>query len=128
MNPAAQLRNVYDKFFAGDVAPMLDFLAETVTYHLPGRHLGGGTLRSRGEVLQRTAAAARACDEPPQIQLLDIVGTGNFVVSIERFTARRGAKVLAQEVCVVWRMENDRCVEMWAHFSDQAACDAFWAD
>src|ERR1700687_215793 len=72
--------------------------------------------------------AARACDEPPQIQLLDIVGTGNFVVSIERFTARRGAKVLAQEVCVVWRMENDRCVEMWAHFSDQAACDAFWAD
>jgi len=128
MNPATRLRNIYEKFFAGDVAPMVDFLAETVTYHLPGRHLGGGTLRSRDEVFQRTAAASLACDEPPRMQLLDVAGAGNFVVSVERLTARRGEKILAQYICVVWRIENDRCVEMWAHFTDQAACDAFWAD
>ena len=27
---------------------------------------------------------------------------------------------------VVWRMRAARCVELWAHFADQAACDRFW--
>jgi ketosteroid isomerase-like protein len=123
---AARLRHVYQSFFAGDVGPMRDFLSAAVVYHLPGRHLGGGTLHGRDAVFRRTMEAAQECDEPPRMQLLEVAAAGNFVVSIERFTARRAGRTLDQAVSVVWRIEDDRCVEMWSHFADQEACDAFW--
>jgi ketosteroid isomerase-like protein len=126
-DPAARLRTVYQSFFAGDVGPMRDFLSEAVVYHLPGRHLGGGTLRGRDAVFRRTMEAAQTCDEPPRMQLLEVTAAGNFVVSIERCRARRAGRTLDQTVCVVWRVEDERCIEMWAHFADQAACDAFWS-
>ena len=49
-----------------------------------------------------------------------------FAMTLERFIAHRAGRVLEQTVCVVWRFVGDRCVELWAHFADQAACDAFW--
>ena len=105
---------------------MRRFLAADVVYHLPGRHLGGGTLSGRGEIFQRTARAASACESPPAIELIDVVASREFVVSLERFRARRARKVLDQVACVVWRIAAGRCVEIWSHFSDQPACDAFW--
>lgn len=126
MSPASRLRNAYQSFFAGNPAPLSDFLDSAVMYHLPGNHLGGGTLRGREAIFRRTAEAARSCDEPPRLQLLEVTAAGDFVISVECMTARRAGKVLDQQVCVVWRMQNGRCVEMWAHFADQEACDAFW--
>lgn len=125
---ASRLRDVYTRFAAGDVGPMLAFLAEDVVYHLPGRHLGGGTLRGRDAMLGRMAEAAATCEAPPRIELLAVAGTDGFVTSYERFVARRRGRVLDQEVCVVWRIADDRCVEIWSHFGDQDACDAFWAE
>jgi ketosteroid isomerase-like protein len=49
------------------------------------------------------------------------------VVTVEQLRLRRKGRVLEQPVSVVWRFQNFRCVEMWAHFDDQQACDAFWA-
>src|SRR6185436_10597125 len=96
--------------------------------HIPGGHLGGGTLHGRGAVLARAAEAAIDCDAPPRIELLDVVASGEFAVSFERVTARRRGQTLDQQVCVVWRMARAQCVEMWSHFSDQAGCDRFWQD
>jgi ketosteroid isomerase-like protein len=53
---------------------------------------------------------------------------GDLAVSLERLTARRRGRTLDQTVCVVWRLAGGRCVEMWSHFADQAACDRFWED
>lgn len=121
-----RLTRVYQRFAAGDLRPMLEFLDEAVIYHLPGRHLGGGTLRGRQGLFERTATAAAACDAPPHIDLLHVGAVGPLVVSLERITARRGTRVLDQTACVVWRVVDDRCVEMWSHFADQRACDEFW--
>jgi len=126
--PATRLRDAYGAFAAGDGRLLAELLAEDVTYHLPGRHLGGGILRGRAEVLARTAEAALSCDAPPTIRLHGVVGSGEIVLSIERFVARRGGRTVDQDVCVVWRMAGDRCVEIWSTFSDQASCDRFWED
>src|SRR5882724_3907767 len=127
MSPAVRLRKAYESFFAGDPGALADFLAPDVVYHLPGRHLGGGTLAGREAVFRRTAEAALSCDAPPRLQLLEVVAAGCFVISVERLTAHRAGRGLDQDVAVIWRMENDRCVEMWAHFTDQQSCDAFWS-
>ena len=123
---ADRLRRVYEGFAAGNPAPMAEFLADDVVYHLPGRHLGGGALRGRGALLERMATAAADCDAPPRIALVDVTASGEIAVSLERFTARRRGRTLDQDVCVVWRLAGDRCVEIWSHFTDQDACDTFW--
>ena len=120
------LREAYGALAAGDARLLAELLAEDVTYHLPGRHLGGGTLRGRAEVLERTAQAALSCDAPPTIRLHGVVGSGEIVLSIERFVARRRGRTVDQDVCVVWRMAGTRCAEIWSTFSDQASCDRFW--
>ncbi len=121
-----RLTRVYEAFAAGEPRAMTDFLADDVTYHLPGRHLGGGTLSGRGALFERIAVAAHACDAPPSIRLLHVSAADPLVVSLEHVTARRGGRVLDQPACVVWRVAGGRCVEVWSHFADQAACDAFW--
>ena len=123
---AARLRNAYARFAAGDPGPMAAFLAPDVVYHLPGKHLGGGKLCGRSEVFARSARAAAECDLPPHVDLLDVVPCEDLIVSFERFTAWRRGRILDQNVCVVWRVAGDHCVEMWSYFEDQHACDDFW--
>lgn len=122
---AQAFQEAYARFLGGDPAPLLERLAADVVYHLPGRHLGGGTLQGRDALFLRLADAARWFDQV-EIELCAGAAAGPFVVTIERMHARHGARVLDQEVCVVWRFVGSRCVEVRAVFADQAACDSFW--
>ncbi len=124
----ALVRDAYDLFLRGEPEGLFALLDEKAVYHLPGAHLGGGALRGRAEIFQRAMAAMRAFDEPPSAVVLDAYGDDSLVITVERFAARRAARSLDQMVKVVWRLQPSfRCVELWAHFEDQAACDAFWA-
>lgn len=123
-----RLREAYGRFFQGDPRALGEFLADDVVYHLPGRHLGGGTLRGWKEILKRTASAAQSCDDPPAMRLVNVVAGRDVLLSVERIAARRHGRVLDQQVCVVWRMADERCVEVWSMFADPRACDRFWQD
>ncbi|MGO9604863.1 MAG: nuclear transport factor 2 family protein [Candidatus Binataceae bacterium] len=117
----------YELFLSGDPNAFVELLAPEVVYHLPGLHLGGGTLDGRKAILARAASAAVTFDAPPEVRLISVSGTGNFIASVERATFRRGGRVLEQCICVVWRFRDSQCVEIWSHFEDQAACDSFWS-
>ena len=54
------------------------------------------------------------------------VPDGDFLSLLHHVTAQRGDRRLDQTLAELWRFENDRCVEVWAPFSDQEAWDAFW--
>ena len=124
---AAHFRAAYERFLSGDPSSFLPLLDERATYYLPGKHLGGGTLRGRAEVLDRIRRAALACAAPPRIELIQVLASGPFVVSFERIAATRVGATLEQSLCVVWRFEGGRCVEIWAHFANQSDCDDFWS-
>jgi ketosteroid isomerase-like protein len=118
--------DVYQRFLRGEPAPLVEFLAPAAVYHLPGHHLGGGWLNGREAILARMVSALRACDVAPTVRVLGARGDPSAVVTTEQYAARRGSSRLDQQVRVVWRLEQGRCVELWAHFEDQDACDAFW--
>ncbi len=124
---ATALGNAYRRFLAGDPAPLLATLAEDVVYHLPGHHLGGGVLRGRTAVIDRLAAAAAWCAAPPHATLLEVVGTGPFVLTREHVVLIRGDTRLEQHAAVLWRFAHDRCVELRTVFDDQPTVDRFWA-
>ena len=116
----------YRSFLDGSPSELLELLDDHVVYHLPGLHLGGGTLRGRDAVLERMTAAAQACVFPPRVELLSVVSEGALVVTLERFRAESPTASMDQHVCVVWRFADRRCAEIWAHFENQPACDSFW--
>ena len=53
-------------------------------------------------------------------------GNGDFVSLLHHVTATRRGKRLDQTLAELWRFENNKCVEVWAQFSDADAWDAFW--
>ena len=120
------LEPAYRSFLDGSPSGLLEILDDHAVYHLPGLHLGGGTLCGRNALLERLTAAAQACASPPRIELLSVVSEGALVVTLERFRAESPTDSLDQHVCVVWRFVGRRCAEIWAHFENQPACDAFW--
>jgi len=127
---AAKLGSAYARFLRGEPAALVAMLADDVVYYLPGRHLGGGVLRGRQAVLERLVAAARWCNPPPHATLLDFVGAGFLVSSLERFAAERPGARVDQMAVVVWRFApggDDRCIEIRSQFEDQAAMDSFWS-
>ena len=118
-------QQIYERFLAGEPAPLLSLLADDVVYHLPGGHLGGGVLHGRDALLRRLGAAAGWCDAV-HVDLRAVTAADDFIVTIERMQARHQTRVVDQAVCVVWRFVASRCVEMRAVFADQRACDDFW--
>ena len=121
----ARLRRIYERLAAGDLAPLTQFLAEDVVYHLPGRHLGGGTLHGRAEVLERLIAGARDCDAPPLVTVVTVLASGDQAVSLERFVARRRRHSLDQDVWVFWRFAGGRCIEGTGYLADSVEKPAF---
>ncbi len=123
-----RLRDAYAAFARGDPAALLALLTSETVYHLPGAHLGGGRLEGRAAIVRRLVAAGMACDAPPEVELLQTSGDDMVVVTRERFRAQRCGRSLDQEVHVAWRFAQAQCVEIWSHFEDQVACDAFWKE
>jgi ketosteroid isomerase-like protein len=128
MSSVEAFQRAYQSFLDGEPGEFLAFLDERVTYHLPGKHLGGGTLYGRRAILERATKASLACDAPPRVELLHIAAHGPFVVTFEHVTASRAGRTLDQFASVVWLIKDDRCVEIWSHFADHTTCNEFWHD
>ena len=87
-----ELEAAYRQFLRGRPDDLVQLFADDVAYHLPGLHLGGGTLRGRHSVLERLMWAAETCSAPPQVELLRAISAGNLVVTLERFHAEVGGR------------------------------------
>ena len=121
-----KFQRAYRLWLQGDAAELSEMLSPDVVYHLPGKHMGGGSLRGVPALIARVTAVVRALDVPPKSELLSVSGYAPFAFTVERFQARRAEASLDQLVCGIWRFENYLCVEVWSHFADQKACDEFW--
>ena len=109
-----------------DPAPLYDLHAEDVVLHAPGSSPLGGGIRGRTNVFSRLQQMAELSGGTFEAVSTALSGNGNFVALLHHVTATRGDKRLDQTLAELWRFEGNRCVEVWAQFSDQRAWDAFW--
>jgi ketosteroid isomerase-like protein len=107
-------------------APLYDLHAEDVVLHAPGSSPLGGGVRGRTNVFSRLQQMAELSGGTFEAVSTSLSGNGNFVALLHHVIATRGDKRLDQTLAELWRFENNRCVEVWAQFSDQRAWDAFW--
>ncbi|MGG7508432.1 nuclear transport factor 2 family protein [Plantibacter sp. YIM 135249] len=123
--------STFDRYLAslaaGDMTALASTLHPDVVWHQPGTHplsgdhvgpaavlalLGGMMERSAGSLVVATDAS--------------IVG-GDLVAATVTFTGtREGRAPLHQHGVDVFRVQDDRIVEVWLMSEDQAAEDAFW--
>src|SRR6185295_4590296 len=109
-----------------DPAPLFDLHAEHVVLHAPGKSPLGGSVRGRANVFARLQKMAELSGGTFEAVSTSLSGNGDFVSLLHRVTATRGDKRLDQTLAELWRFENQKCVEVWAQFSNQEAWDAFW--
>jgi len=125
---AVRVREAYTRWFEGVVSPMMKLLSEDVVYHLPGKHMGGGDVHGHAGLLGLGRERPIAYDEQPHSEILDVVANERFAISYEHHVAKRKGQTMDQVICSVWRIGQDgRVAELWAHFEDQDAVDAFAA-
>lgn len=107
-------------------APLFDLHAEHVVLHAPGKSPLGGSVQGRANVFARLQRMAELSGGTFEAVSTALSGNGDFVSLLHHVTATRGDKRLDQTLAELWRFEDNKCVEVWAQFSDPNAWDAFW--
>ncbi len=109
-----------------DLDPMFAVQAPDMVAHIPGTSPIAGEWRSRDAL----AAAVRGLGERAgdTIHIApNVVATDGFAINVQRVTARRpDGRTLDTVLTEVWRLHDGVCVELWDHFEDLDAWDAFW--
>jgi hypothetical protein len=109
-----------------DPTPLYELHADDVILHAPGTSPLGGGVRGRANVFARLQKMAELSGGTFEAISTSLSGNSDFVSLLHRVTAKRGDKQLDQTLAELWRFENQKCVEVWAQFSNQEAWDAFW--
>ncbi len=110
-----------------DIDPMFAVQAPDMLAHIPGTSPIAGEWRSR----EALGAAVRSLGERVVESSLHIsphvVATDHFAINVQRVTAARpDGRELDTVLTEVWRFQDGVCVELWDHFQDLDAWDAFW--
>lgn len=113
---------------AGDMTALAATLSEDIVWHQPGDnplsgdHVGpDGVVAHLGRFFELSQGTFR-------LEADEVVASGDLVVMTVTFSAHREAKKLLQSGVDVFRVVDDRIVEVWLISEDQAAEDAFWRD
>ena len=98
----------------GDLGPAKDLIADQAVIHVP-RALEQGDLRGVDglatlvlDLLGRTAGTFTS-------SLIDAIGTGDIVTSLNQVTATRDGQELRYNTVWTFRFQGDKVVEAWLH-------------
>ena len=123
---AETVRRLYAATNAGDLAAVESCLAPDGVWHLPGRHAAAGEHRGLPAVFEAFGKLAAMSGQTLRTELLDVAAGETFVVAVQRATADYQGRHLDVTGCQLMKLEAGRIAEVWGHYSDQYALDAFF--
>jgi len=121
------VRRFYAAFAARDLETVRQCFAPDAIWHLPGRGAIAGDHRGwdaiRADFLARVGPLSGGT---LRAELIDVAVGVDYVVAVQHATADHDGRHLDVTACQLIRMEGQRIAEVWSHYSDQYAFDAFW--
>jgi ketosteroid isomerase-like protein len=126
-HPNADLaRTAWEAVSHGDTETLARVCSEDLVWHASGRGTRSGDHRGLDDVFEYLAAIGDAAERFDS--RLDSILTGDGLVAV-LFTVKgsRRGKELDTEFILIFRVEQERIVEVWAVPRDQHAVDEFWA-
>jgi predicted ester cyclase/ketosteroid isomerase-like protein len=110
-----------------DLTLLREMMAEDCVLHADGESPLGGDHHGRDTALANFPNLTAIAGGTLALEVTDIMANESFLVMLNRATAERNGQDMAQMICVIWRFVDGRAVEIWDHFADVSAWDAFWA-
>ncbi len=109
----------------GNAGPLVELLAENVTWTLIGSTAWSGTLNGRDEVLSKLAAPlAAALANPPTLVVKRMIAEGDFVVVESQGRNRtHSGKDYNNTYCMIFRLAGG-AIEEVTEYLDTALVDA----
>jgi uncharacterized protein len=112
---------------AGDRAAAFALFADDVVGYVPGRSAVAGEKRGKAAVVGYIEGAFARAHGDVEIELLDTLAGAEHVALLVRERLADGDRVLDIRRANVYRVRDDRIVEIWIFEHDQYAVDEWFS-
>ncbi len=120
------MRRYLEAIQAGDREAAFAHYADDLVLHIPGRSAFAGKSQGKEAFIAYIQAALAQADEA-EVELIDMLSSDERVALIVRERLRSGDRVLDMRRANVYRVHDERIVEVWIFESDQYGVDEFLA-
>ena len=122
----ANLERGLAAFAARDLGVLRELFHEDVLWHYGGSSNLAGDYRGLDEVFELFARRAALSNESYRLVMEHAIANDDFISVIGRTTAHRENERYEDSIVLVYRVENERVVEAWAHQGRPEAERAFY--
>ncbi len=125
-HPNAELVERYhaaqSEFYGGgEVEPLVELLAEDVTWHVPGETPISGDYAGRQEVLRYFSERREHAGGRFRIRVRDVLASDDHAAALADGSVRRAGKTLEWDTIGLYRIADGRIAERWAQVDLKAA-------
>jgi ketosteroid isomerase-like protein len=121
------LRREYESRARRDDDALAQVLAETVTWHVPGRSAISGVYRGKDAVMAYVRRRRALADDTFQITVEDVLANDRYGLVIATGHARIGGRDVSWRAHGLYRFENGKIAECRVVPEDQSLFDEIWS-
>ncbi len=119
-------RQGYEAFSRGDMAWMDDHMADDVIWHVGGNSKWAGSYQGKANVLEFFGRQAQAIGQPPTVDIHDVVGNDDHVITIGTASATGPDGSSAEwKYAQIFHFRDGKLTEAWGMAENDAAVDPF---
>lgn len=107
------LRKGYSAFNSGDMDAVRETFAEDIVWHIGGRSPLSGDYKGIEEVLGFFGKLTQSFDQPPQIDIHDVLANDEHGVVLISATSKRGGKERTALSTHVFHLKDGKATEFW---------------
>ncbi len=119
------IHRFFQAYSTNDLDGIKEILAEDIKWHIPGNHPLSGTKTGVNEVLEYFQQLNKGAFQAESI----VMGVNdNFVIDCHKnWSTIADGENLNNMSCLLWKIENNRIVEVYNFPEDQHKVDAFFS-
>jgi uncharacterized protein len=120
------VREGFEAFQKGDMTWMDQHMADDVKWHVGGNSKWAGTYEGKANVLDFFARQTQALAAPPSVDVHDVVGNDDHVVTLGTATATgRDGSIVEWKYAQIFHIKDGKATEVWGMAENDAAVDPF---
>lgn len=123
---AELLRSGYNAFATGNMVALTELFHPDIVWHAQRLGVLGGDHLGWPAVLKFFADSMELTRGTFAIEVLEVLTSDESAAAVVRSTGRRGDASFDDRQVHLFRLENERVVEVWQYVGDGVAAAAFW--
>jgi ketosteroid isomerase-like protein len=120
------VREGFEAFQKGDMGWLDQHMADDITWHVGGNSKWAGEYKGKEKVLDFFARQTQALGSQPEVDIHDIVGGDDHVITIgtAKATSQDGS-IVEWKYAQIFHIKDGKTTEVWGMAENDAAVDPF---